>query len=274
MTIPDNFDSWEHFQSTWKSSHNRKVREYFSDAGDDLSTPRSSAKLACIIEDNDTAFQAMARWLYFHGEVRKWEDLQTPIYGIPIGTYHETRKFKPQVRLYFREDLNDVDEGYRPLTGEITFRLMDETTETLTKNELTTLATKIKTNFVLSNNSGYRWHKGKTLLSYNDPEKGYKLQLFCFSKSDGKELIETVLDCQNHTPDWSKLTVNENESPASAYPTIPANQSILGKSVKQPRKRPSGYVRFQYATCAVWGLTKPVCLVDRIYRFLDPLVRA
>lgn len=276
MTLPDNFDDWEHFQDTVRRIQRRNVLEFFSDVGDeswdpDITTTRGSLRVACMPSDNDTVMQMIARFLFYHITIRRGEEFTEPCYGIPIGTYHETRKFRPQVRLYFKEDLDEVETGYRPLDAQICFRLMNETESTLSKSELTTLANKIKTEF--TTNNGYKFKKGKTLLSYNEPEKGYKIQLYAFSATEGKEVIGKVLDIQNHTPDWSKLTINENDMPSNAYPTIPPTKTILGKQRKQPRKRPVGFVRFQYATCAVWGLTKPVALVDRIYRFGDPLVR-
>jgi hypothetical protein len=186
--------------------------------------------------------------------------MQAPIYGIPVGQAHETRKFKPQVCLQFKERADEVDPDYRPLTAEIKFRLMDETEDSITESKLKTIANKIKTEF--GANGGFKWKKGKTLCAYNDPEKGYKLHIYAYSTSEGKEVINKVLDIQSHTPDWEKLTINENDQPSSAYPTIPRTKTIAGKTVRLPRRRPVGTVRFVRATCAVWGLTRPVPLID------------
>lgn len=273
--LPNDFNSWEHFQKIWMRTHNRNVREQFSDVGDenwdpDINTPRASLRLACTMVDTDTVQQCLARWLFFHGDVRQWEQFNEPVYGIPVGTWHESRKFKPQIRLFFREDLDQVEEGYHPLKGEINFRLMDESSEEISMFKLENIARQIKTEFGAK--GGFRWHRGKYLLCYNDAPKGYKLHVLSYSEADGKEVIQKVLNLQNHTPNWSRLTVAQNASPRDAFPTVPNRETILGKSRRLPRRRPSGYVRFQHATCAIWGLTKPVALYDRTYRLLNPLV--
>lgn len=273
--LPNNFNSWEHFQKIWMRTHNRNVREQFSDVGDenwnpDINTPRGSLRVACTMVDTDTVQQCLARWLFFHGDVRQWEQFNEPVYGVPVGIENETRKYKPQVRLFFKEDLDQVEEGYYPLTGEINFRLMDESTESITMFKLENIARQIKTEFGAK--GGFRWHRGRYLLSYNDWAKGYKLQILCFSEAVGKEIIQKTLNIQNHTPDWANLTVSQNGSPSAAFPTIPELEIVLGKRIRKPRKRGSGYVRFLHATCKVWGLTKPVALYDRSYRLLNPLV--
>jgi hypothetical protein len=266
MALPGGFSPVEHFKTVCQSSYNRIVRDYFKDLDgneldEDITTPRASLKEACLVDPTDSSILINNRMMLFYMVLRAAADLQAPIYGMPIGAYHELRKFKPQVCLYFKEDSEDVDEGYEPVRAEINFRLMGETETTVSKAELITLANKIKTEF--GTGDGYRFHKGKTLCAYTEPDKGYSLQIYAYSSAEGKEVIAKVLDLQNHSPDWSKLTINENDSPASAYPTIPTSKVILGKSQRQPRKRPVAYVRFQRATCAIWGIPRPVGLYDR-----------
>lgn len=274
MTTPDNFTPVQHLKSVLKTTYNQFVNDAFKDLDmDDLNldiaVPRQSLKKACKIDDQDSQIAINNRMMLFYFVTRQAQDLQPPVYGLPVGTYHQTRKFRPHIFLFFKEDEEDVDPEYQAITAEISFRLMTETELTISTAELTTIANKIKTEF--GGNSGYRWHKGKTLCSYNDPEKGYKLQIYAYDKNEGKEVIGKILDIQNHIPDWEKLTVNENEDPSSAYPTLPPTKTILGKSTKIPRKRPVGYVRFQRATCSLWGLTKPVALYDRTGRLLNTL---
>ena len=67
------------------------------------------------------------------------------LYGIPLDDLQASRKFKRQVTLYFKEDENDVEDGYRPTWGEISFKLMSDSSTTITKTELITLSNKIKT---------------------------------------------------------------------------------------------------------------------------------
>lgn len=274
MALPDGFNAFEHLQDTIRKTLAREVREAFDDLGENwdpnVATPRSSLRVACTPQDNDTAEMLTMRMLFFYMTMRQAQDLQPPVYGMPVGTYHETRKFRPHVTLYFKEDEEDVDPDYQPIRSQISFRLMNESETTISKSELTTLANKIKTEF--GGRTPYKWHKGKVMCHYCDPPKGYGFRVFAYSIAEGKEVINKVLDLQSHSYEADKLTINESDSPAGAYPTIPPSKSILGKSTRLPRKRPVGYVRFQRATCQIWGLTKPVMLLDTTGRVLDALV--
>lgn len=276
MTTPaPELSEVEHLKSVYRKVYNRIVDEQFEDFDvDDLNLniniPRQSLKRACKVKNDDSQIMINNRIQLFYLVLRTAQDLQAPIYGVPVGQAHESRKYKPQICLYFREDLEDVDPNYRPITAEIKFRLMDETEESITKAKLTTLANKIKSEFGLNN--GYRWHKGRLLCVYTEPKRGYHLHIYAFSVLEAKEVISKVLDIQSHTPDWKFLKVSETNEESSAYPIIPPNETILGKVVRLPRRRPVGYVRFLRATCAIWGLTKPVALFDRTGLLYETLV--
>jgi len=275
MSIPENFSDTKHLKTVLLQTYNKFVKDAFKDLDiDDLNldinVPRQSLLKGCKITANDSQILINNRMMLFYFVTRQAQDLQQPVYGMPTGTYHQLRKFKPHVFLYFKEDEEDVDPDYQPLRAEISFRLMDDTELTISNTELTTLANKVKSEFGGIN--GYRWHKGKYLCSYNEPDKGYKLQIYAYSSSEAKEVINKVLDLKNHSPDWKYFNVSENDEASSAYPTIPPTKTILGKSVKLPRKRPVGYVRFQRATVHLWGLTKPISLYDRTGMRYDSLV--
>ncbi|PSF33636.1 hypothetical protein C7H19_19820 [Aphanothece hegewaldii CCALA 016] len=274
MALPADFNEWEHLQSIIVNTFSKIVREEFKDLGDnwqpDINTPRSSLRTACTPKDNDTASILVLRILFFYFIMQRIETLIEPWYGIPVDDYQQKVEFKPLVHLYFREDNSDVDVNYRPLRMQISFRLMNETSTTITKTELTTLATKIKTNFCT--NHGRTFKKGKELYTYFDLEKGYQLKVYAFSETEAKTLIDQVLDLQSHTFDDKKFTSHLAKNASSKYPTIPPSALILGETKREPRKRPVGTVRFQYAIAQIWGRTKPVVLVDRSFRYLDPLV--
>lgn len=275
MPLPEGFSPWEHLQDVLMQSYNRVVREEFSDLGnsdddDDISTPRNSLKTACKIVENDSIPQALMRMLLFYFVLRKAQDLQTPVYGIPLPSYQEARKFRPQIQLYFQEDAQDIEEGYAPVTGEITFRLMNESSETLTESEVSAYANRVKNAF--ASGGGFRWAKGKLMCSYTDNPNGYKLQLLCRNKTEARRVVEQVLDIQQHAPNFKYLNVSENEEPAARYPTIPPNQLILGRARREPRARPIADVRFQYALLHIHGLPHPIVLVDRTGVFRQPLV--
>lgn len=273
MPLPEGFNSWEHFQSTVRIVQNRIVREEFSDITDDdgIATPRASLKQACLIDDNDTAMQVMCRMAFYYFVLRKARDLQPPIYGVPDGSSRVVPTGRPQILLYFQEDFQDVELGYSPITGEISFRLMNETPSTLTEANLQTLANKIKTEFASGN--GYVWKKGKDYYSYREPDKGYYLKILARTETEAKTLIGKVLDIQGHSPDWQKLTCSLNNQPASRFPTNPGTEYVLGKTRKKKRVRPIADVRFQYAVVLLQGVMNPVALVDRSGVFREALER-
>lgn len=274
MTLPDNFSSWEHFQSTLRRVQNRIVRDEFSDVGDedwtpDISIPRGSLRVACTLDDNDTVVQTLCRLFYYYFVLRKARDLQPPIYGFPDGSDRIKRATQPQIMLFFQEDFNDVDPDFSPVTGEISFRLMDKNPETITETDLQQLATKIKTLFALP--QGFIWKKGKEYFTYSDWKKGYQLQILARSESEAKQVIEQVLDIQGHSPEWEKLNESKNNVPHIAYPIIPEKKRILSKQRTTRRKRPIADVRFQYAIFTVDGLPVPIPLVDRSGIFRNAL---
>jgi hypothetical protein len=223
------------------------------------------------LKDTDNGFLTIGRLFLYYFILRKTRDLVHPVYGSVIGGDAPARRHRPQITLYFQEDYNDIEPGYAPVTGEISIRLMNETAQTLTEANLRTYATKIKTSFTTG--GGFVWRKGKESSSYTDWERGYQLQLLVRDKTEGKRLVEQVLDIQSHSPDWKKFNRSENDEPSLAFPTVPGNQTILAKSRKKPRKRPIADVRFQYATIKIDGLPHPIPLVDRSGVFLNPIER-
>lgn len=272
MPLPPDFSPAEHFQDVARRTSNLEVKEWFADLASDevdIGTPRSSLRAACTHQENDPLVLTVGRMLLFDMVVRRvWN---RGVYGIPVASFQEARRFKPQIMLYFQEDERDVEPGYPPITGEVSFRLMQHTSESITPAIAATYANRIKSEF--AGGGGYVWQKGRTMLSYYDREKGYALKVLCRNKSDGRAVISKALDIQNHTPDWKLCKVNENEEPGAAYPAVPQNERIYGKNRRPPRSRPVGDVRFQYALLHVHGLQNPVCLVDRSGTWPDPLVK-
>jgi hypothetical protein len=250
MPIPDNFSSWEHLQNVLIKVHNREVKQEFNDItdDDDISVARGNLKVACLLKDSDTAEMTVLRMMLFWFNLRKAQDLQGHFYGQLIQEVQATRKYKPQVKLFFIEKLTGAEEegDYAPVPGEISFRLMNESSATLSKTNLITIGNKIKLLFGGANPE--KWKKGKDLASYTDHEKGYQLQLLVRNKTDAKALITKILDIQNHIPEWKHLNYKENDLPTDAYPILPGTQTILGKTYKKPRVRPIAEVVFQYAT--------------------------
>jgi len=196
-------------------------------------------------------------------------NLHPAIYGIPVTSFQESVKFLPQIRLYFSEDLTQVEEGFEAVEAEISFRLVGQTSTTLSHSEMQSYANKIRSAF--ASGSGFTWKKGRLKASYKDQHHGYNMILTVWSEAEAKRVIEQVLDIQGHTPDWDFLTVNE---PKKTFPTIPGFQNILGKPRRKPRERPIAYVRFRYAELKLHGLPNDITLVDRTGFRRNPVIKA
>jgi hypothetical protein len=276
MPLPEKFSPTEHLQDVVLLVQNKIVRAEFNDVGDDswaldISTPRASLRVACTHLDNDSSDMTIIRLWLFYGILRKAQDFHPAIFGIPATSFQETTKYYPQIHLYFEEKTTDADPGYKPLRSQVSLRLMNETTETLTQSEAKSIATKIKSLFGTS--TPFFWKRGKNLFSYVDQSKGYYFQLLCFDEANAKKVIEQVLDIRGHSPNWKLLNQKTNAEPVGSYPTIPVTKTILGKQYKQPRRRPVGIVRFTHAVLHLHGRPNPVVLVDSDKRYAESLVR-
>jgi hypothetical protein len=276
MPLPDNFSPAEHLQDVVMLTQNKIVRAEFNDVGDDdwvhdITTPRASLRVACTHQDADSVDMTVIRlWLYYV-ILRKAQDFHPAIYGIPATSFQETNKIHPQIHLYFEEKYTEADLGYSPLRSQVSLRLMNETTATITKAEATALGTKIKSLF--NSGSAFFWKRGKELASYIDQEKGYYFQILVFNETEAKKVIEQVLDIRGHSPEWKRLTMHKNTEPATTYPTIPVTKVIMGKSVKQPRRRPVGTVRFVSAVLMLHGKPDPIVLYDPSGTYIGALVK-
>jgi hypothetical protein len=268
MALPEDFSPWEHLQSTFIRVHNEMVREEFRDIvdDDDISVPRGSLKVACLMRDDDSAIMSLHRIWLLMGYLRRARDFHPPMYYLPLEPYQETVKFRPQVTLFFEQDFGSVPDDKKPVRSEVSFRLMNETSQSLTLTELGTLARAIKREMGSSN--GFRFSRGKKRFCYLDKEMGYDFRLHVISESEAREVISKTLQIRNHTPDWTNIKeVVTNKT----FPENPGTQTILGKSRRKPRERPSATVRFQYAQIAIHGLFHPINLYDRSNTLLDPI---
>jgi hypothetical protein len=262
MPLPPNFSDWEHFQSTLIQVQNRRVREEFRGEDDDsIATPRASLKQACLLKDNDSAIQTLNRLWLFYVILQQAQALHPPIYSIPSDRYQQDVTFAPQVTLMFSEDRSDVEQGFPPVSAELSFRVKNERWDTFTPANAQALANRVRSEF--ASGQGYRWQKGRIKLVYRDKENGYLLTVNAFSESEGRSLITKVLNLQGDTLNLDHLTISRmGQNPSIMPPT----RQVFGKQRRLPRKRPVAWVRFRYAELHIWGLTEAVILVDNTGR--------
>lgn len=267
----------EHLQSTLRKYYNPEVREWFDDVDlDDLdiNVPRQSMALACRHQDEDSFIVTISRQIFFESIKNRYLERLSGASNDEVGTTryktNVRRRHRPQITLIFLEDWEDIEAGYAAVTGRISFRLMDHDPSTITPQVATPYAQRIKSTFALGN--GFVWRKGRDMFTYCDWKKGYQLQLLCRSETEARRVIESVLDIQNHTPDWSYLNSSTNAQPSETYPIVPERERIYGEVRREPRARPIADVRFQYADLSVSGLPNPILLVDRSGVLTNPLV--
>ena len=206
------------------------------------------------------------------------KDIGTFYAGIP---QRETvyRRHKPKVTLFFLEDStfkpgqpkSPIAQGKDRTSGFVSFRLMDETTQSFSEGNGKALGEKIKQTF--GTNNGFVWNKGKTLYSYTEWEKGYQLQLLCKSESEAKRIVAATLSIQGHSPDWLSFQTVKNDQEPLKYPSNPGSHIVMGKTEEIPTQRPVVDVRFQYAYVKLSGVKEPKVLYDRRGKRVGALVR-
>ncbi len=261
---------WANQKSFLRKVYNREVNEWFRDIAEnellDNSTARKQAKKACLIQSKDSQNMSLIKMLSFRHLVQQTH-LMTNCYGIPIDSLQEKVAFRPQVHLFFRQDSSAVAGDRRPVEGEISFRLINETSSTMTEAKARLLATKIKNEFAINN--GYIWKKGKISCIYQDQEYGLKLKILSISETEGRELINKVLDVVGANYNNDYLRVSEPKRSSETNPTT--SSLVYGKQRKDKRWRPTANVRFRYAVLTVHGMQHRIILVDRSKTFLDAL---
>ena len=181
------------------------------------------------------------------------------VYGLPVASFQEAYAFYPQVKLHFQQRYPPT--GSAPLTGQISFRLMDLTSEQVTQTKVNQLARDIQIEF--GGSTPYKWQKGRVLIAYTDRKKGYALQILCRSRSEGEEVIRKVLSINGDTAVWTNAKISEAITPNDKYPLTPERQTILGKSYREPERRRTEYVEIQYAELHLWPKPQPIILYDR-----------
>lgn len=250
--------------------YNPQVLEYFRDIDDDdlesIQVSRKATRRACLILPGESRLNAIQKQLNFWFLCQRVQD-GPPVYGIPVQEYQQNVKFKPQIQLVFRQDLDAVPDGFRPMEGEISFRLINENSQTITKAKLEAIARDIKREFGAGD--GYLWKKGKIKECYFDPVHGIDLRILAISKAEAVEIIQKVVSILGATYDADNLN---NINPDRNSLNTPPTQIILGESEKKPRWRPTGQVRFRYARALIHGRVKSINLVDLTGRYYDALV--
>jgi hypothetical protein len=276
MPEPDNFSPTEQFQDVNLKIANKIIREYFKDVVNlesdlDLTAPRQALLKACLHKEDDSLLLTVGRNQLFAQYTSFTRDSHPIVTGDLLNELSEEVVYKPKITLFFKEDDDDVDPDYRPVPMEISWRLIDKTSTTITKAELTAIANQIKTKF--GSGSGYIFKKGRKIVSYRQKSKGYEFLIRARTLADGKELIRDILTMNGDSIETGLLKLSEVMDEADAFPYNPGTQTILGKRHPKARKRPLVNVRFRYAYASIYGLPRPIYLYSRTGSIPDALIK-
>lgn len=176
------------------------------------------------------------------------------------------RKGQPQIILWFVEDREDIEPGFDPLWGRISFRLMDVSDGVngdkppISQSDVERLANSIHTVFCTPNR--YVWRKGKEMYVYQDIKRGYAFNPLCRNDSDGRELVQKTLSIQGHPFEAKRGRKSIPDDPMGAYPIVPETFTLFGEQRKADRLRPIADVKFSHAELLLASLSTPVILVS------------
>lgn len=191
------------------------------------------------------------------------------LYTIPVTTFQDHYTFAPQIKLAFYQLRDETRNGLPRVHGEITYRVVGETEETFTPTNARVRAERIKTLFTQP--ELFVWQKGKEIASYLDRRNGYDFRLYVKNEAEARKIITQVMAIEGKTPEWHNLRISISKA---NYPEITSTKRIYGQQRRLPRRRPLEDIKFRYAELHLWGMPKPVTLIDTLGTREEPLVRA
>ena len=162
----------------------------------------------------------------------------------------------PEITLIFKGIDKRLPGKKQVVEGEKTFRYMGytdnpqtaqkrEDLQLITQNAIDLIGNKIKT--VFGNAPRYTWSKGKKQVVYHDWSRGYNLNIYASTHSEGDRLLEAILALRDLEVDERFVKYGEAKNPAKAYPP-PEDIQVLGRSYKTSERLPPVDVVFEYAT--------------------------
>jgi hypothetical protein len=240
-------------------SYNREVYEWFKDANDIPN--RKTLRDYLLITAKDSRTTAMAKMQFFREQVQKTHLRGGYFVGTPKSDFDESVIYKPEVTLYFQQNKESVPKGKTAKNARISYRLMNETSSSLTKTELKNLAKKIYDDFATPI---YRFNKGKVISWYVSPSEGLHLQIYGHTEEIGETVIKKVLSHRNLTFDNN---IFKSTTPKRNSDSTPGTVNILGEPREKPVWRPTVFVEFEHASINLHNdnVIRILCDVSGLY---------
>lgn len=261
---------WDFQRSVVRQIYNKEIYNWFKDLDpEQLLLPdnpdgRTSALSACVIGAKDSIQVVLLKVLLFE-RLKQSITLLPKVTGETYDDIDQNYEHRPLITLSFLQDLAAVPDGFRAVRGYVSFRLINETSDTITEQKLRDVAVRIRDNFGLD--GGFIWRKGKNKVTYRDKSNGLLLNVLCLTEQDGLEVVERMCNAAGQQYDPNKFQFVEPNRPSLTAPQ--GTDQILGKTVQARQWRPTVNVRFLYATAKISGLNNPVVLVDRSKQYFQ-----
>jgi hypothetical protein len=139
--------------------------------------------------------------------------------------------------------------------GEKSFRFMGytdnpkiaqkrEDLKLISQSDINQLGTKIKKFF--GTTPAYIWSKGKKQVVYHDWARGYNLNIYASTHSEGERLLRAIAAIRDQIPDEAFIKYGEAKNPVLAYPPV-ENFQLLGENHQTSERLPNADVTYQYA---------------------------
>jgi hypothetical protein len=216
-------------------------------------TSEQQMKYICRVKDIDTAAMMLLRMTLFTF-IRAGIIDPTDFLVIPVENWkRETVIRRPQVQLKFFEKTEQQRLAGRsyPLRLIVSFRLPGKPND-YTYSELRLMVNKIELGF-----KPFRaYDKSREKYLYTDPENGYDFRLL-LQRDDAKALITSVMEINDHIPDWELLRLATK--PDKNYATRDSAGLIFGRQEYYPDYRPLGKVWLHSGQITMYPL-KPFSL--------------
>jgi hypothetical protein len=141
----------------------------------------------------------------------------------------------------------------------VSFRLMDETSATLSASNISQIANRINLLFPRS----FFFRTGRYKISYKDKAAGYELRLPGFTPQEGEEMVKKILDIRQGLYNGNALTVSQ--SPDTNFAAVETQFiAAQGKTVRLPQKRQITKVYLDRVEIHIFGNQGNEVLIDRL----------
>lgn len=245
-----------------EGSFNQEIYRWFKDA--DEVEHRKQLRDALLITAKDSRIAAESKIRIFREQVQKVHLNRGDVVGIPKIDLDADVTYKPEVTLFFKQNKSATPDGKTAKTARISYRLMNQTSSSLSKTELKALGKSIYDDFA---KPVYRFNKGKIIAWYVNPSEGLNLQIYCHSEEIGETVIKKVLSHRNMGFDNDILKFSK---PNRNTDLTPGNITILGEVRQKPIWRPTVFVEFDHASINLHNDTQVRTLCDLSGTYANP----